>query len=75
MGLVATLGFVTLFGSVGLIISAGGRFIRRVLPDYWEPGSRDLALVLLGLFLLISRKHLSILARQPVPRARGQSRA
>ena len=24
MGLVATLGFVTLFGSVGLIISAGG---------------------------------------------------
>ena len=60
MGLVATLGFVTLFGSVGLIVSAGGRFIIEFFP-YWGLGV-GIILVLLGLFLLISRKHLSILS-------------
>ncbi len=60
MGLVATLGFVTLFGSVGLVISAGGRFIIEFFP-YWGLGV-GIILVLLGLFLLISRKHLSIIA-------------
>ena len=60
MGLVATLGFVTLFGGVGLIISVGGNFIREFFP-YWGLGV-GIVLVLLGLFLLISRKHISILA-------------
>jgi len=60
LGLVATLGFVSLFGGVGLVISAGGRFIIRFFP-YWGLGV-GIALVLLGLFLLFSRRHLSILA-------------
>ena len=74
MGLVATLGFVTLFGGVGLIISVGGNFVRELFP-FWSLGV-GIALVLLGLFLLISRKHIGILAASRFQGPRGnQGRA
>ena len=60
MGLVATLGFVTLFGGVGLVISAGGQVVKRFFP-YWGLGV-GIAIVLLGLFLLVNRRHLGLLA-------------
>lgn len=60
MGLVATLGFVALFGGVGLGISAGGRVLIRFFP-YWGL-TMGVAMVLLGLFLFLSRRHLGITA-------------
>ena len=60
MGVVATAGFVALFGGVGLVITAGGRVLIRMFP-YWGLGV-GIGLVLLGLFLLLSRRHLGLLA-------------
>ena len=60
MGLVATVGFVTLFGSIGLVITAGGRVLIRFFP-YWGLGV-GIGLILLGLFLLLSRRHLGLMA-------------
>ena len=60
MGLVATMGFVVLFGAVGLVITAGGSVLIRFFP-YWGLGV-GIALVLLGAFLLLTRRHLGILA-------------
>ena len=60
MGIIATLGFVTLFGSIGLVISTGGRFVIRFFP-YWGL-TVGFVLILLGLFLLVTRRHLGIIA-------------
>ena len=64
MGLVATVGFVTLFGGVGLVITAGGRVLIRFFP-YWGLGV-GVGLVALGLFLLLSRRHLGLMAASRV---------
>ena len=60
MGLVATMGFVALFGGVGLVITAGGRVLIRFFP-YWGLGV-GIGLVALGLYLLLSRRHLGLMA-------------
>lgn len=60
MGLIATLGFVTLFGSVGLVISAGGQVVKRFFP-YWGLGV-GIVIVLLGAYLLVNRRHIGLLA-------------
>lgn len=60
MGLMATLGFVVLFGVVGLIITAGGRVLVRFFP-YWGLGV-GIGLVVLGLYLLISHRSIGIMA-------------
>ena len=60
MGLMATVGFVMLFGSIGLIITAGGRVVIRFFP--YLGLSVGVGLVLLGLFLLLTRRHMGLLA-------------
>ena len=59
MGLIATLGFVVLFGTVGVVIAAGGRVLIRFFP-YWGLGV-GIALVVLGVFLLVTRRHLGMM--------------
>ena len=56
ISLVVTLGFVLLFGSIGLIIDAGGHFLTAVMP--WAGLVVGIIMVLLGLWLLITRNKL-----------------
>ena len=50
ISVVVTLGFVLLFGSVGLIIAAGGHFLTSIMP--WAGLLIGIAMALLGLWLL-----------------------
>ncbi|MBI4198937.1 MAG: cytochrome c biogenesis protein CcdA [Chloroflexi bacterium] len=59
-GLGATAGFVVLFGAVGLVIAAGGYVLTRLFP-YWGLGV-GVAMAGLGLFLLLTRRSLGIVA-------------
>ncbi|MBI2847104.1 MAG: cytochrome c biogenesis protein CcdA [Chloroflexi bacterium] len=60
LGLVATLGFVVLFASIGAIISAGGRW----LVTFFPYAGIVIAVVMigLGLWLLITRRTLGFMA-------------
>ena len=58
ISLVVTLGFVTLFGSAGLIIRAGGYFLTRAMP--WAGLFVGIIMILLGLWLLISKNQLYV---------------
>lgn len=55
IGGVVTLGFVVLFGLVGLGIAAGGQFLMRLMP--WAGLATGLALAAMGVLLLFG-KHL-----------------
>ncbi|MBI4201962.1 MAG: cytochrome c biogenesis protein CcdA [Chloroflexi bacterium] len=59
MGLVATLGFVVLFGAVGVVIAAGGRVLIRLFP--YGGLAIGIGLIALGLYLLLSGKHLGLM--------------
>lgn len=59
MGLVATLGFVVLFGAVGAVIAAGGRVLIRLFP--YGGLAIGIGLITLGAYLLITRRHLGLL--------------
>lgn len=56
ISLVVTLGFVVLFGSVGLIIASGGHFLTDAMP--WAGLFIGIFMVVLGLWLLIVRSNL-----------------
>ena len=56
LSLVVTLGFVLLFGSVGLMIAAGGHFLTDVMP--WAGLVTGVVLVLFGLWLIITKNKL-----------------
>ena len=60
MAIVATLGFVLLFGVVGVVISAGGRVLIDVFPHIGV--AVGVALVLLGIFLLVTKRYFGIMA-------------
>ena len=60
MSLVATMGFVVLFGSTGLVISAGGRVLIDIFPHLGI--TVGVALVALGLFLLLTRRSFGFMA-------------
>ena len=53
ISVVVTLGFVILFGSVGLIIAGGGHFLTDIMP--WAGLLIGFAMALLGLWLLAGR--------------------
>ncbi|HSH78141.1 MAG TPA: cytochrome c biogenesis protein CcdA [Herpetosiphonaceae bacterium] len=54
LGLAITAGFVLLFGAVGLVISAGGRALIRLVP--WAAAGIGLVLILIGIALLFERR-------------------
>ena len=60
MSLIATLGFVLLFGAAGLIIYAGGRTLIDIFPQLGI--AVGASLVLLGAFLLVTRRSGGIAA-------------
>ncbi|MBI4233800.1 MAG: cytochrome c biogenesis protein CcdA [Chloroflexi bacterium] len=69
LGLAATAGFVVLFGVVGLVISAGGMALTRVFPIWgFVVGA---GLILLGLWLLFTRRHIGVMVAGRVMRPGG----
>ncbi|MBI4338961.1 MAG: cytochrome c biogenesis protein CcdA [Chloroflexi bacterium] len=64
MGLMATLGFVVLFGAVGAVIAAGGRVLIRFFP--YAGLAIGISLVVLGLYLLFTGRHLGLLVASRV---------
>lgn len=64
LGLVATAGFLVVLAVVGLIIAAGGQWLVRVFP--YAGVAIGVAMVLLGLYLLITHKTLGIMAASRV---------
>ena len=70
MGLVATAGFVVVFGIVGVVLAAGGRVIRDVLP--FVGLGIGILIAGTGLWLLISRQHIGIMAASRVNLGHGR---
>lgn len=64
LGLVATAGFLVVLAVVGLIIVAGGQWLVRAFP--YAGVAIGVAMVLLGLYLLITHKTLGIMAASRV---------
>ena len=56
ISMAVTAGFVLLFGSVGLVVAAGGQFVVDVMP--WVGLSIGALLTLLGLWLLVGRNSI-----------------
>jgi cytochrome c-type biogenesis protein len=56
VALAVTLGFILLFGAAGAAISAGGRFLVRVMP--WAGLTIGAVMVGLGIWILLGRGHL-----------------
>lgn len=74
MGLVATLGFVALFGVIGLLLSLGGRWLITYFP--WGGLAVGVALTATGLWLLVTGGSFGILpaSRVQVLPGRGVAR-
>lgn len=64
MGLVATGGFLVILTAVGLVIAAGGQWLIRVFP--YAGVAIGGAMVLLGIWLLVTRRTLGIMAASRV---------
>lgn len=71
LGLLATLGFVAVFGTLGLVLSLGGRPLVRVFP--YTGLVMGLVLLLLGLALLLSRRRLALGVSERVRLRRSKS--
>ncbi len=70
LGLVATVGFVVVFGSVGLILAAGGRVVGKFLP--FAGLGVGILIAGAGLYLLISKRKLAIMAASRVNLGQGK---
>lgn len=71
LGAVVTLGFLALFGTVGLLIATGGRWLVGLFP--WSGLAIGIGLVLLGLWLLLAGRGLGLLAASRVQPRWGRS--
>lgn len=70
MGLAVTAGFIVVFGSVGLILAAGGRLVGQFLP--FAGLGVGVAIAGAGLWLLISRRKLGLMAASRVTMGGGR---
>jgi cytochrome c-type biogenesis protein len=64
LGLVATAGFLVILAVVGIIISAGGQWLIQVFP--YAGVAIGASMALLGLWLLVTRRSLGIMAASRV---------
>ncbi len=70
LGLAATAGFIVVFGLVGLLLAAGGRVVGNFLP--FAGLAVGVLITALGLWLLISRKKIGIMAASRVNLGSGK---
>ena len=70
-GAMVTLGFIAVFGSAGVVVSVGGRWLLRLFP--WGTLLIGGGLVLAGLWLLLPGRALGIAAATRVRVVRGRS--
>ena len=70
LGLAATGGFIVVFGSVGLILAAGGRVIGKFLP--FAGLGVGIIIAGAGLYLLLSKRKLGIMAASRVNLGQGK---
>ncbi len=70
LGLAATGGFIVVFGSVGLILAAGGRVIGKFLP--FAGLGVGVIIAGAGLYLLLSKRKLGIMAASRVNLGQGK---
>lgn len=73
LGLLMTLGFIAVFGPVGLAVSLGGRALLQVFP--WSGLVIGAGLVLLGLWLLVTRRSVGLLAATHISPGYGRNPA
>ncbi len=71
LGLLATAGFLAVFGPLGVLLSFGGRGLVRLFP--YSSLAVGLALVALGLGLLVSRRRLALTVGERVRLGRSKS--
>jgi cytochrome c-type biogenesis protein len=71
LGLLATLGFLAVFAPLGVLLSVGGRGLVRLFP--YSSLVVGLALVVLGLGLLVSRRRLALTVAERVRLRRSKS--
>lgn len=70
LGLAATAGFIVVFGGVGLILAAGGRVVGKFLP--FAGLGVGVIIVAVGLWLLISKRKIGIMAASRVSMGSGK---
>lgn len=70
LGLTATLGFVFIFGVIGVVIAAGGRAVIKVMP--YAGLAVGIAVVVTALWLIVTRRHLGLLVGSRVQWDRGR---
>jgi cytochrome c-type biogenesis protein len=70
MGLSATAGFIVVFASMGVLLAAGGRVIGRFLP--FAGLSVGVVIAALGIYLLVSRRKIGIMAASRVNLGQGK---
>jgi cytochrome c biogenesis protein CcdA len=71
LGLLATLGFLAVFAPLGVLLSVGGRGLVRLFP--YSSLVVGVALVVLGLGLLVSRRRLALTVGERVRLRRSKS--
>lgn len=71
LGSVATVGFVVIFAVTGVLISAGGQWLIRVFP--FAGVAIGAAMVLLGLWLVVTKRTLGIMAASRVTVSRERN--
>jgi cytochrome c-type biogenesis protein len=71
LGGVATIGFVVIFAITGVLISAGGQWLIRVFP--FSGVAIGAAMVLLGLWLVVTKRTLGIMAASRVTVSRERN--
>lgn len=70
LGLTATVGFIVVFGSVGIVLVLGGKVIDRFLP--FVGLGVGVVITGVGLYLLISRRKIGIMAASRVNLGQGK---
>jgi len=70
MGLVVTAGFIVVFGSVGLILAAGGRLVGQFLP--FAGLGVGVIITAVGLWLLVSKRKLGLMAASRINLGNGR---
>jgi cytochrome c biogenesis protein CcdA len=70
LGLSATAGFIVVFGTVGIVLAAGGRVIGKFLP--FAGLGIGILIAATGLWLLFSGRHIGIMAASRVNLGQGR---